>query len=132
MSNEETLVAANFIELTAEIVAVYVANNSVQASGMPELIATVHSAVAGLSKPAAALPDASVPAVNPKKSIFPGYIICLDDGKRFKSMKRHLALLGNDTRRVPRQMGLGGRLSDGRTELRRRPLGTGQEKRSRP
>ena len=95
MSNEDaTLQNDNFIQLTAEIVAAYVANNSVQASSIPELIATVHSAVAGLSQPVVAAPEAPVPAVNPKKSIFPSYIICLDDGKRFKSMKRHVAGLG--------------------------------------
>ena len=94
MSNEETLVAANFIELTAEIVAAYVANNAVQASSIPELIATVHASVSGLSKPVVAAAEALVPAVNPKKSVFPDYIICLDDGKRFKSMRRHLAGLG--------------------------------------
>ena len=94
MSTEETLVQANFIELTAEIVAAYVSNNSVQASGIPELIATVHASVAGLSKPSVAPAEALVPAVNPKRSVFPDYIICLDDGKRFKSMKRHLTGLG--------------------------------------
>ena len=54
----------------------------------------MHASVAGLSRPAAAAIEAPVPAVNPKKSVFPDYIICLDDGKRFKSMKRHVAGLG--------------------------------------
>ena len=94
MSNDETLVQANFIELTADIVAAYVANNSVQATTLPELIATVHASVAGLSKPTLAAPEAQVPAVNPKKSVFPDYIVCLDDGRKFKSMKRHLSGLG--------------------------------------
>lgn len=94
MSNEETLVPANFIELTAEIVSAYVANNPVQASSLPELIASVHASVAGLSRPAAAVAGPLTPAVNPKKSVFPDHIICLDDGKRFKSMRRHLSKLG--------------------------------------
>ena len=94
MSNDETLSQANFIELTAEIVAAYIANNAVQASSLPELIATVHASVSGLSKPAVAPAEALVPAVHPKRSVLPDYIICLDDGKRFKSMKRHVAGLG--------------------------------------
>jgi predicted transcriptional regulator len=91
MSTHESLVQTNFIELTADIVAAYIANNAVQASSLPELIATIHASVAGLSKAAGAPAKALVPAVNPKRSVFPDYIICLDDGKRLKSMKRHLA-----------------------------------------
>jgi predicted transcriptional regulator len=82
---------ANLSELTAEIVAAYVANNAVPASNLPELIATVHGAIAGLSThEAAAAAAAPVPAVNPKRSVHADYIVCLDDGKRFKSLKRHL------------------------------------------
>ena len=84
----------NFIELTAEIVAAYVAKNSIQASGLPELIASVHAAVTSLDGRAVAIPETQAPAVNPKRSVFPDYIICLDDGKKFKSLKRHLAALG--------------------------------------
>ena len=95
MSNEDTtLINANVIELTAEIVAAYVANNAVQAASLPELIASVHASVASLSKPVAVVAEALAPAVNPKKSVFPDYIVCLDDGKRFKSMRRHIAKLG--------------------------------------
>jgi predicted transcriptional regulator len=94
MSNDEIVIQANFIELTAEIVAAYIANNAVQASSLPALIASVHASVAGLSNPAAAVQESPVPAINPKKSVHPDYIICLDDGKKFKSMKRHLAGLG--------------------------------------
>ncbi len=83
-----------FIELTAEIVAAYVANNTVQASNLPELIATVHASVASLGGPVVAAAQSLVPAVNPKKSVFPDYIVCLDNGKKFKSMKRHLSGLG--------------------------------------
>ena len=80
----------DFTELTAEIVAAYVANNSVPAGNLSELIATVHQAVAGLGKPAAPVAAVQTPAVNPKKSVHSDYIICLEDGKRFKSLKRHL------------------------------------------
>jgi len=83
-----------FIELTASIVAAYVTNNSVQAANLPSLIESVHAAVAGLGKVAEPQAPARAPAVNPKKSVFPDYIISLEDGRRFKSMKRHLGLLG--------------------------------------
>ena len=92
--NDPTLVNANVIELTADIVAAYVSNNAVQAAGLPELIATVHAAVAGLNRPAVAAPDGLVPAVNPKRSVHADYIVCLEDGKKFKSLKRHLSILG--------------------------------------
>ena len=78
MSNEEKLVQATFIELTAEIVAAYVSKNSVQASSLPDLIASVYASVAGLGKkPVAAAAEPPVPAVNPKKSIFPNYLVSL-------------------------------------------------------
>ena len=77
------------IELTAEVVAAYVSNNSVQAANLPELIASVHGAVSGLGAPP--VEPTQEPKVNPKRSVFPDYIVCLEDGKRFKSLKRHLA-----------------------------------------
>lgn len=83
-----------FIELTAGIVSAYVGNNPVPASQLPDLIASVDRAVRGLAGPVAAAPVELVPAVNPKRSIFPDHIICLDDGKKFTSLKRHLAVLG--------------------------------------
>ena len=86
---ELLLPTANLSELTAEIVAAYVANNPVPAGSLPDLIATVHGAVAGLSKPVPAAP-VLVPAIDPKKSVRADYIVCLEDGKRFRSLKRHL------------------------------------------
>ena len=84
--------SANFIELTADIVTAYVSNNSVQTGNLQELIASVHGAVSGLGAPA--VEPAQEPAVNPKRSVFPDYIISLEDGRKLKSMKRHLGLLG--------------------------------------
>lgn len=84
------LPATLFTELTADIVSAYVANNPVPAGNLTELIATVHSAVSGLSKSAALAAEALTPAVNPKRSVHADYIVCLEDGKRFKSLKRHL------------------------------------------
>ena len=82
--------AIELIELAADIVAAYVSKNSVPATGLPDLIASVHSSLAGLSKTFIAPTDPQSPAVNPKRSVFPDHIICLEDGKSFKSIRRHL------------------------------------------
>lgn len=80
------------IELTADIVAAYVSNNPVPASELATLITNVHSAIASLgTKKAEASHAPLIPAVNPKKSVHDDYIICLEDGKKFKSLKRHLS-----------------------------------------
>ena len=80
-----------FIKLTAEIVSAYVSNNSVPSVDLPALIGQVHSA---LSRVSSGQSDNSLeppkPAVSVKKSITPDHIVCLEDGKKFKSLKRHL------------------------------------------
>jgi MucR family transcriptional regulator, transcriptional regulator of exopolysaccharide biosynthesis len=81
----------NFVELTADIVAAYVRHNPVSASDIPAIIGQVHSALAAISggrKPAQGEPPK--PVVSVKRSITPDYLVCLEDGKRFKSLKRHL------------------------------------------
>jgi predicted transcriptional regulator len=81
----------NYIELAAEIVSAYVSNNSVPATDLPGLLSEVHSALVRVSNGATvAAPEAAKPAVPPKKSITNDYIICLEDGRKFKSLKRHL------------------------------------------
>jgi predicted transcriptional regulator len=77
---------------TAEIVAAYVANNSFPTSGLPQLIADVHAALHRLGQPAAPAeaPNKPQPAVAVKRSVTPDFIICLEDGRKFKSLKRHL------------------------------------------
>jgi predicted transcriptional regulator len=85
------------IELAAEMVAAFVSNNSVPTSELPALIHAVHTAVARLAVgPESAPPqiEAKAPAVPIRKSITPDFLICLEDGKRFKTMRRHLAGLG--------------------------------------
>ena len=86
----------DLVDLAAQIITAYVANNSVQVAALPELIASVHRAVSGLHKSTMVTVESEnlSPAVNRKKSVFPDYIICLDDGRRFKSLKRHLTGLG--------------------------------------
>jgi len=88
----------SFIELTAEIVSAYVSNNPVPAADMPGLINQVHSALTRISGGQAdAQPEPLKPAVSVKKSITPDHIVCLEDGKKFKSLKRHLRTQYNMT-----------------------------------
>lgn len=80
------------VTLVADVVAAYVGNNSIRPGELPSLIADVHAAFvkAGGEKAGEADVEKQKPAVNPKRSVFPDYIICLEDGKKFKSLKRHL------------------------------------------
>jgi predicted transcriptional regulator len=82
----------NFIALTAQIVSAYVGNNTVAATDIPALINQVHAALARVvsGKAGEALGEPLKPAVSLKKSITPEHIVCLEDGKKFKSLKRHL------------------------------------------
>lgn len=82
--------SAILLELTADIVAAYVQTNATPVAGLPDLISSVNSALMGLNRAAAAPAPAPNPAVNPKKSVFPDYIISLEDGRKYKSLKRHL------------------------------------------
>ena len=90
MTAEAETRAAELAELTADIVSAFVSKNSVPVAGLPDLIASVHLSLSGLSQPVEPVAAPLVPAVNPKKSVTPDYIICLEDGKRFKSLKRHI------------------------------------------
>jgi predicted transcriptional regulator len=88
---------SNPIDLAADIVKSFVSNNSVPRVELAALIEAVHAAVkrlAGPSEAAAAVSEPPTPAVSVRKSVTPDYLICLDDGRRFKSLRRHLATLG--------------------------------------
>ena len=88
----------NFIDLTASIVSAYVSNNTVPASDIPGLISQVHMALARVSGGGSDAPAEPLkPAVSVKKSITPEHIVCLEDGKKFKSLKRHLRTQYNMT-----------------------------------
>jgi predicted transcriptional regulator len=79
-----------FITLTADIVAAHVSNNSVAVSDIPTLISNVHGALVSLGGPAPVPVVKLEPAVSIRASIKPDYIVCLDDGKKLKMLKRHL------------------------------------------
>ena len=82
----------SLVDLTAEIVAAYVGKNTVAQAELPKLIGEVHRALSGaVSQPDAREEQADIkPAVTVRKSLTPDYLICLEDGKKFKSLKRHL------------------------------------------
>ena len=87
-----------YIDLTANIVSAYLSNNPTPASDIPNLISQVHSALLRVSSGRSELPtEPAKPAVSLKKSINPDYLVCLEDGKRFKSLKRHLRTQYNMT-----------------------------------
>ncbi len=89
MTEEELALDETLITLTSDIVAAHVSNNSVAVSDLPLIISSVHGALTGLSGKAAeqAKPEPAVPV---KSSIKPDYVVCLEDGKKLKMLKRHL------------------------------------------
>jgi predicted transcriptional regulator len=88
----------SFIELTANIVSAYVSNNSVPSTEIPALIDRIHSALARVSSGQVEITNEPLkPAIAVKKSITPDHIVCLEDGKKFKSLKRHLRTQYNMT-----------------------------------
>lgn len=78
------------IELTAEIVAAYVSNNSVAANDLPSVISQVHAALGGTVTPAEEVLEKQKPAVTVRRSIQSDHLVCLEDGQKYKSLKRHL------------------------------------------
>ena len=94
----DNIAGANYIELAADIVSAYVSNNSVPSSDQPTLINEIHSALMRVGGGTVEVPiEAPKPAVPLKKSVTPDYIVCLEDGKKFKSLKRHLRTQYNMT-----------------------------------
>ncbi|ACA18473.1 transcriptional regulator, MucR family [Methylobacterium sp. 4-46] len=90
----EKVCGADAVELTAAIVAAYVSKNATPVADLPGLIASVNGALNQLSAPPAAEPAPLVPPVPIKKTVTPDYIISLEDGKPYKSLKRHLGIRG--------------------------------------
>jgi predicted transcriptional regulator len=88
--------SSDLLGLTTEIVAAHVANNTVAVSDLPQLINEVYRTLASVGS-APAAPERPQPAVAVKKSVHPDYIICLEDGKKLKMLKRHLKTAYNMT-----------------------------------
>ena len=87
---------ADVLGLTAQIVSAHVSNNAIGAEALPSLIQEVYRTLAGVGKEQV-LPDKQQPAVPVKKSVFADFIICLEDGKKLKMLKRHLKTSYNMT-----------------------------------
>lgn len=135
----DTSANGNYIELTAEIVSAYVSNNTVPASEIPGLINQVHAALARVSgKSGEVAAEPLKPAISVKKSITPEHIVCLEDGKKFKSLKRHLRTQYNMTPEQYREKwGLGAdypmvapNYAAARSQLAKQ-MGLGQQRRRR-
>lgn len=91
MSEEDVVPNTVLTELTAQIVSAYVEKNPVSSSELPKLIADVHMSITGLQSGAAGgAAEKREPAVNPKRSVARDAITCLECGKKFKSLKRHI------------------------------------------
>jgi predicted transcriptional regulator len=110
----------DFTDLAAEIVSAYVTKNSVRPGDLPSLIVDIHKALSSTHAGTVELKQEPLtPAVNPKKSVQPDYIICLEDGKKVQvteAAPEHS--LRPVARAIPREMGSAARLSHGRAELR--------------
>jgi predicted transcriptional regulator len=92
MDSETTPASNNLVELTADVVSAYVSNNPVGSAALSDLISSVHGALSGLlTPPAPPVAERPAPAVPVKKSVTPDYLISLEDGRRYKSLKRHLS-----------------------------------------
>ena len=92
----ESAATSDVLGLTAQIVSAHVSNNAIGADALPSLIQEVYRTLAGVGKEQV-LPDKQQPAVPVKKSVFPDHIICLEDGKKLKMLKRHLKTSYNMT-----------------------------------
>ena len=87
----------NVLGLTAQIVSAHVSNNSVAPDALPSLIQEVYRTLSGVGREPTTQPDRPQPAVPAKKSVFPDHIVCLEDGKKLKMLKRHLKTAYNLT-----------------------------------
>ena len=132
----------NYIELAADLVSAFVSNNPVPAADLPALIGNVHAALTKVANATSAQQppeEPKAPAVSVKKSVQPDYIVCLEDGKRFKSLKRHLRTVYDLTPEQYRaKWGLAHdypmvapNYAAARSELAKQ-LGLGQKRRSEP
>jgi predicted transcriptional regulator len=84
----------DFASITADIVSSYVANNSVHRADLPNVIASVYATLQGLAAPKQAEPEKPEPRVSVRKSVTPDFLISLEDGKKYKTLKRHLGTVG--------------------------------------
>ncbi len=94
MSQQEQDLTASLVGLAADIVSAYVSKNSVPVSELPTLIASVHTSLSNLGQAVSVEPEKLTPLMPIKKTVTPDYLISLEDGKQYKSLKRHLSTRG--------------------------------------
>ena len=90
MANPESDMNETLITLTSDIVAAHLSNNNVSVDEVPGLITSIYTALAGLGQTVVVAEKAPEPAVSIRNSVKPDYIVCLEDGKKLKMLKRHL------------------------------------------
>jgi predicted transcriptional regulator len=94
VSQQEQDLTASLVGLAADIVSAYVSKNSVPVSELPTLIASVHTSLSNLGQAVSVEPEKLTPLMPIKKTVTPDYLISLEDGKQYKSLKRHLSTRG--------------------------------------
>jgi predicted transcriptional regulator len=136
VQNTSEAAMPDYIALTSDVVSAYVSNNAVSQADLPGLIGTVHAALSGALEPAKQQEELT-PPVPIKSTIRPDYIISLEDGRRYKSMKRHLAGRGLTPEQYRQKWGLrpdypmvSPNYSKARSELAK-ALGLGQARKGR-
>ncbi|RVU20781.1 MucR family transcriptional regulator [Methylobacterium oryzihabitans] len=133
----DTVESEDFVGLTADIVSAYVSKNSVPVTELPGLLSAVHGALRGLVTPAEPEPEKLTPPVPIRKTVTPDHIISLEDGKPYKSLKRHLAGRGLTPDQYRQKWGLphdypmvAASYAAQRSELAK-SIGLGQQRKSR-
>ena len=106
MESATDLQPQELVELTSEIVSAYVANNKIPSAELPEVIASVHTALRKLDEQKQPEPEKPTPLMPIKKTITPDYLVSLEDGRRYKSLKRHLSGRGLSPQEYPDKWGL--------------------------
>src|SRR3954463_13358824 len=90
MPPDENSPAPDLVVLAGDVVAAYITKNAIQKGDLPALIASVHAAFVGLEKPQVSEPEKPTPRVPIRKSVTPDHLISLEDGKPYRTLKRHL------------------------------------------
>ena len=89
--NDQTVTSNDLLRMSVEIVSAYVSNNSIVATQVPDVINTVYGALNSINgQTVFESPESQKPAVSVRRSVNPDYIVCLEDGKKLKMLKRHL------------------------------------------
>ena len=106
MEQSDPAGSEDFISLTADVVSAYVTKNSIQKGDLPSLIAEVHASFQKLTQPAPPEPVRPTPPISAKKSITPDHLISMEDGRKYKSLKRHLTGRGLTPQQYREKWGL--------------------------